>query len=72
MKFKRINLLLITTLVLLGYLASAVHVNEQQDPLQKPIKVHATNDASAAGLAQDITPEQIESLETEKYTFQVI
>jgi hypothetical protein len=65
MKFKRINLLLITALlVLVGLLATNVQADDQE-----PIKVQDHH--QSAGLPQDISPEQLESLQTEKYTFQV-
>lgn len=67
MKFKRINVLLITTLVLIGYLTASVHAEEFQKPMSASVKESSIAD----GLPKDISPEQMESLETEKFTFQV-
>ncbi len=67
MKFKRINLLLITTLVFIGYLTTIVKADE----FQKPLSALTKESSIADGLPQDISLEQMENLETEKYTFQV-
>lgn len=68
MKFRRINVLLVATLAFIGFLAVSV----QADEFQKPLTAVVSNDqAYAEGLPQDISLEQMESLETEKFTFQV-
>lgn len=67
MKFKRINVVLIATLVLVSYLTVSV----QADEFQKPLTAVSSEQTYTDGLPQDISPEQLESLETEKFTFQV-
>lgn len=75
MRLKTIHLLLMATLVVLGYFTT---VQAAEDTLQHPIIAnndnnnnHQTPLAASEGLPKELSPEQIESLETEKYTFQV-
>lgn len=61
--------MLVATLVFFGFFT----VQANQDQLQKPIiakqDVHET--PFSDGLPKELSPEQVENLETEKYTFQV-
>ncbi|KAI7889558.1 Hsp90 protein-domain-containing protein [Mucor mucedo] len=68
MKLNRINFLLVATLVLLGYFT----VQADQDQLQKPIlaKQDDVETPFSDGLPKELSPEQLDNLETEKYTFQ--
>lgn len=68
MKFRRINVLLVATLAFIGFLAVSVQADELQKPLTAAV---SSEQAYTDGLPQDISPEQLESLETEKFTFQV-
>lgn len=63
------------TLVVLGYFTT---VQATEDTSQHPIIANNDNNnnrqtplAASEGLPKELSPEQIESLETEKYTFQV-
>lgn len=64
------------TLVVLGYFTT---VQATEDTSQHPIIAknnnndnHQTPLTASEGLPTELSPEQIESLETEKYTFQVL
>ncbi|GAA5811466.1 hypothetical protein MFLAVUS_004903 [Mucor flavus] len=74
MRLKTIHLLLMATLVVLGYFTT---VQATEDTSQHPIIANNDNNnnrqtplAASEGLPKELSPEQIESLETEKYTFQ--
>lgn len=60
---------MVATLVLLGYFT----VQADQDQLQKPIlaKQDDVETPFSDGLPKELSPEQLDNLETEKFTFQV-